>query len=139
MASVVLLMTMSLAGSPFCRNNHPVPADGLRGVNLRLRRRVVIPDDLFGGGDLGDAVLVGEQNISVRHEYGVADLALAVMRVGPDDLAAAHDEHPLVLRLASVEEIVLREPATGQNGGTGRSGRGGLFGAAGGSGRSWGG
>ena len=37
------------------------------------------------------------------------------MRVGPDYLAAAHNRHPLRLRLARIKEIMLRQSPPGQH------------------------
>ena len=64
-----------------------------------------------------DGELVGEEDMPVGQQDGIADLAPARMRVSPDNLAALHDEHALLLRLAGVKEIVLRQSLAGQDGG----------------------
>ncbi len=95
---------------------HAIRADGLRGVDFRSRRSVEIPNHFLVRRDFGDAKLVSEKNVPIRLQHRVADLATAGMRVGPDDLAAANNRHPLLFRLTRVEEIMLRKSVAGQNG-----------------------
>ena len=97
---------------------HAVRADGLCGMYLRARRRIVVPHHLLIGRNFCNPELVGEQDIPARQTHGVADLALAGMGVRPDHLPTAHDEHALFLGLAGVEEIVLRQTGPRQRRGS---------------------
>ena len=107
MALVFLLRMMALAGAPFWRKTTLFSPIGLDGVDLSVGRGVVVPRDLFIGRDFGDGELVGEEDVAVGEHEGVADFSLAIVGVGPGDLAAADDEHAFLLCLARVEEVVL--------------------------------
>jgi hypothetical protein len=93
-----------------------VGSNRLRGVNLAVGRRVIIPEDFLVGRDERDAILMREQNISVGEQRGVADFAPAGgVVVSPDDFSAAHNIHVARPALARVKKIMLRQPVARQN------------------------
>ena len=93
-------------------------ADGLGGVDLAPLGRVEVPEDGLVGGDQLDGELVGDEDVAVGEQGGVADLPLALgVVVGPDDLTFADDKDFALLGLAGVEEIVLGQAVAGEGGG----------------------
>ena len=90
--------------------HHMRPADRLDGVNLRSFRRRIAPDGLRGLCHLSYAILMGHQDMSVAHQHGIADLtALQPVLIGPAHLSVLHDEHPSLLALSGIEEVMPRQ------------------------------
>ena len=90
--------------------HHVATAYGLYGVNLGALGGGILPDGLALLRHLGDAILVGQQDVSIFHQHGVADLALVQpVLIGPADLSVLDDEHAALLALPGVEEVVAGE------------------------------
>ena len=90
--------------------HHVLASDGLHGVNLRTLRCRILPDGLSVGIHLGHPILMGHQYVSVRHQYGVANLAaLQLVLITPADLSVPDDEHAALLALPGIKEIVSRK------------------------------
>src|ERR1019366_10656290 len=67
-------------------------ADGLSGVHFGAGGGVVVPEDFLVGGDEGDAELMGEEDVAVGEEGGVADFTFRrVVNVGPGGLSLLDD------------------------------------------------
>ena len=81
--------------------------DGLNGMNLRTLRRSIVPHGRALGIHLSNPILMGQEDMTVTHQYGIADLAsLQLVLIRPIDLSILHDEHPPLLTLPGIEEIV---------------------------------
>ena len=88
--------------------DHMILSDGLSGMRLRALRRVVMPEHLLVPRQQGHTKLMREQDVAIRHQDRIADLALAVrIDVLPDHFPAPDNEHPMLLLFARVEKVVL--------------------------------
>jgi len=94
---------------------HIIRTNPLGGVNFGVARGVEIPDDLLVGVDFGHAVLVGKEHVAAGKQGGIADFPRRGVLIGPDNFAIAHDAHALLLALAGIEEIMLRQPVARQH------------------------
>ncbi len=93
-------------------------ADRQSGMHLVVVGSVIVPDDLLLPRDLGHAILMGEEDVSVREHDGIADLATAPrVVVAPDDLAITHDEDAAIVGLARIEKIMLGQASARKGGG----------------------
>ena len=84
-------------------------------------RGVVIPNHLLLRGDLGHAELMGEENVAIGQQHGVADFAFGP-RVGvfvrPVNFALAHNIHSMMpVAFAGIKEIVLGQSPAGRRSG----------------------
>ena len=82
-------------------------ADRLNGMDLRSLRGGIAPHRRPLGIHLSNPILMGQEDMTVTHQYGIADLAsLQLVLIRPIDLSILHDEHPPLLTLPGIEEIV---------------------------------
>lgn len=79
----------------------------------------MIPEHfLFGGNEL-HGILVGQQHVAISQQHGIADLASAHrVIISPGDFPFLDNVSPTILRLASIEEIMLPQALSRQHGGT---------------------
>ena len=81
--------------------------DGLNGMNLRTLWRSIVPHGRALGIHLSNPILMSHEDMTVTHQYGIADLAsFQLVLIRPIDLSILHDEHPPLLTLPGIEEIV---------------------------------
>ena len=98
-----------------------VEADGLAGVDLGARGRIVVPDDFLLRRHLFDLQLAGEQDMPVGEHPDIVDFAAASGGPGPHHLAVV-DQEDGVITFAGVEHGVLGEAASRPLGDAGRVG-----------------
>ena len=105
-----------LGRSPVLHEHYVSTADGLYGVDLRALWGCIAPYGLLILRHLSDAILVGHEYVSVAGHHRVADFtAFELVVVTPGYPSVFHDEHPPLLALSGIEEVVAREQAVLQN------------------------
>ena len=92
--------------------------DRLDGMNLRTLRCSIVPHGRALGIHLSNPILMSHEDVAVTfpsfarrpvafHQYGIADLtSFQLVLIRPIDLSILHDEHPPLLTLPGIEEIV---------------------------------
>ena len=82
-------------------------SDGLHGMYFGSFRCVVAPDSVSLGIHLNDTELVGNENVTVGQQYGIADFTFTLLVfVGPVHVSVLDDEHAHAFALSCIEEIV---------------------------------
>ena len=72
-----LLAVEKISGVTVLDEEHVVLADHLGGVDFASLRGVVVPENLFVGAEEFYGELVGEEDVAVGKQVGVADFAAA--------------------------------------------------------------
>ena len=87
-------------------------AHRLNGVNLGTLGGSIAPHGLVVLRQFGNAILVSNENVTVGHQHGIANLAPSLpVLVGPSHLSFVDDEHTHTLALSSIEKVVAVQVA----------------------------